>query len=168
MTTDRLFARLLGASLILLLSGLPDAAVAMTGQQAAGQQPVTQSKPATDPVTPSVATSELPDSPGAVRLQAAQEQAPLQQGQTQQAQPQPQQAPPWSPVAKPAGTAAAEMTNTGGATASEPAGVAIAPAKQRRVRAILIKMGAILGAGAALGTVIGLSQASGSKPPGSQ
>ena len=40
----------------------------------------------------------------------------------------------------------------------EPAGIAIAPAKQHRVRTIVIKVGAIIGAGAALGTVIALTQ----------
>ena len=53
-----------------------------------------------------------------------------------------------------------------GITAAEPAGIAIAPAKQHRVRTLVIKVGAILGAGAAVGTVIALTQATPSKPPG--
>jgi hypothetical protein len=53
-----------------------------------------------------------------------------------------------------------------GVAASQPAGVAIAPAKQRRVRLIVIRVGAILGAGAAVGTVVALTQATPSKPPG--
>jgi hypothetical protein len=55
-----------------------------------------------------------------------------------------------------------------GSTLSEPAGVAIAPAKQKRTRSILIKMGLIAGAGIALGTVAALSAGSPSKPPGAQ
>jgi hypothetical protein len=53
-----------------------------------------------------------------------------------------------------------------GVTAAQPAGIAIAPAKQRRVRVIVLKVGAILGAGAALGAVVALSRGTPSKPPG--
>jgi len=38
-----------------------------------------------------------------------------------------------------------------GIAASQPAGVAIAPAKQRRTRTIILRMGAIIGAGVAVG-----------------
>ncbi|HTZ84507.1 MAG TPA: hypothetical protein VMB66_15005 [Candidatus Acidoferrales bacterium] len=64
------------------------------------------------------------------------------------------------------GTAAAESPKVSGITAAEPAGVAIAPAKQRRVRTIVLKVGAIIGAAAALGTVIALTEGTSSKPPG--
>jgi len=53
-------------------------------------------------------------------------------------------------------------------TAAEPAGIAMAPAKQHRARAIVIKVGAMVGAGAALGTVLGLTAATHSKPPGAR
>jgi hypothetical protein len=69
---------------------------------------------------------------------------------------------------EPVGTAAAESISTTGVAASRPAGVAVAPAKQRRVRSILIKMGAIAGVGIAIGTTMALSQGSPSKPPGSK
>ena len=68
----------------------------------------------------------------------------------------------------PGATAAAQQGKISGSALSEPAGVAIAPAKQRRVRSILIKMGFIAGAGIALGTVAALSAASPSRPPGAQ
>jgi hypothetical protein len=68
---------------------------------------------------------------------------------------------------KPSGAAAAETEMTNGVAASRPAGVAIAPAKQRRGRALLVKLGAVLGAGAAVGTVLALSRSSSSRPPGS-
>jgi hypothetical protein len=68
---------------------------------------------------------------------------------------------------EPTGTAAAPAGKITGSAASQPAGVAIAPAKQRQVRSILIKVGALAGAGIALGTVYGLSKASPSTPPGS-
>jgi hypothetical protein len=125
--------------------------------------------------------SELPDSPGATlsRSQDAQQQnttqlawgaAPLppQSTSPQSTSPQPTQAQPsqaQSPQ-KPVGTAVAEAPNAGGVSASQPAGVAIAPAKQRRVRTIVLRMGAIVGAGVAVGSVVALTAATSSKPPG--
>ncbi len=79
-----------------------------------------------------------------------------------QSQPQPQEQTPHEPL----GTAAAESVQTTGVAASRPAGAAVAPAKQRRVRSILIKVGALVGAGVAIGTTMALSQGSPSKPPG--
>jgi hypothetical protein len=67
---------------------------------------------------------------------------------------------------RPVGTAAAEAPKVTGITAAQPAGVAIAPAKQKRVRTLVLKIGAIVGAGAAVGTVIALTAATPSKPPG--
>ena len=65
---------------------------------------------------------------------------------------------------KPVGTAAAPAESTVGITASRPAGAVIAPAKQRRARAILIRVGLIVGAGVALGTVLALTHATPSQP----
>ncbi len=103
----------------------------------------------------------LPDSPGTAwaRLQEPQSQ---QAGNSQNSQEPAQEEKPQ----RPAGTAAAEAPKVTGITAAEPAGVAIAPAKQRRVRTIVLKVGAILGAGAAIGTVVALSAGTSSKPPG--
>lgn len=123
------------------------------------------------------ALSELPDSPGAVREQQ-QDSANQQNNST--ASPTPPAAspqantPPSQPsdtqvnqkLQRPVGTAAAEAPKVSGITAAEPAGIAIAPAKQHRVRTIVIKVGAILGAGAAVGTVVALTKATPSKPPG--
>ncbi len=64
------------------------------------------------------------------------------------------------------GTAVAEAPPSSGIAASQPAGVAIAPAKQRRVRTIVLRMGAIVGAGVAVGSVVALTAATSSKPPG--
>ncbi len=99
------------------------------------------------PASQSVQKPELPDSPSVTATQQTQNTTPVQQ---------------------PTGTAAAQRGKISGSALSEPAGVAIAPAKQRRVRSILIKMGFIAGAGIALGTVAALSAASPSKPPGAQ
>ena len=67
---------------------------------------------------------------------------------------------------EPVGTAAAESIQTTGVAASRPAGAAVAPAKQRRMRSILIKVGALVGVGVAVGTTMALSKGSPSKPPG--
>ena len=48
--------------------------------------------------------------------------------------------------------------------AAEPTGTAVAPAKQRRVRKIVLKVSALVAAGAALSTVLILSETTASKP----
>jgi hypothetical protein len=68
---------------------------------------------------------------------------------------------------RPQGAAAAGAYTTGVA-AYQPAGAAIAPAKQRRSRSFLIRLGILAGAGIAVGSVVALSAASPSKPPGSR
>jgi hypothetical protein len=100
----------------------------------------------------------LPNSPGSMLLQTVDDnrQASAQQSTPKQQQPGTQE---------PVGTAAAQPVNTLGVAASKPAGAAIAPAKQRRARSILIKVGAALGAGVAIGTVVALSNSSPSRPP---
>jgi hypothetical protein len=67
---------------------------------------------------------------------------------------------------QPLGTAAAESIPTMGIAASQPAGAAVAPAKQRRVRTILIRVGAVVAGAAAVGAVVALSEGSPSRPPG--
>jgi hypothetical protein len=66
---------------------------------------------------------------------------------------------------KPVGTAAAPPEGAAGVTASRPAGAVIAPAKQRRARAILIRVGLLVGAGVAVGTVLALTRGTPSQPP---
>lgn len=124
----------------------------------------------------------LPDSPGSVETRSGSMQSdstqssPAQSGSVQSAQlapsPAPSQTPPQAqpqPQPKePLGTAAAETVPTMGIAASQPAGAALAPAKQRRVRTILIRVGAILAAGAAVGATVALSEGSPSKPPGAR
>ncbi len=117
----------------------------------------------------------LPDSPGTVRaamtareIAAAfppQDPQTSSQSQNQAAPPPPVQNPN-QPPQKPVGTAAAEAPGTSGITASEPSGAAIAPAKQHRARTIIIKVGALVGAGVAVGTIVALTMATSSKPPG--
>jgi len=113
------------------------------------------------------ASAEFPDSPGAARARsqgssAAQNSADSSPaGRSAQSSSSEEQKP-----QRPVGTAAAEAPSVSGITAAEPAGIAMAPAKQHRARAIVIKVGAIVGAGAALGTVLALTEATHSKPPG--
>jgi len=110
-------------------------------------------------------TQELPSDPAASRLQTttgttqgANDQQPA--GAQAQQQPQQNQTPP-------VGTAAApEAPAVTGVPASKPAGAVIAPAKQRRSRAFFIKLSAIVGGAAAIGTVAALAKGSPSKPPG--
>jgi hypothetical protein len=70
------------------------------------------------------------------------------------------------PGQKPVGTAAAGSVPATGVAASQPAGNAIAPGKQRRVRSIVLKTGAIIAAGVAVGSVAALTLGTSSKPPG--
>jgi len=136
---------------------------------------IAQSTSAID--TSTVASTEIPDSPGTTWAQSQQTQRESQSTQSDSSvqvnpapTPSPQsdfQAPAQDQrLQRPVGTAAAEAPKAVGITGAQPAGVAIAPAKQRRVRVILLKVGAIIGAGAAIGTVIALSAATPSKPPG--
>ncbi len=64
----------------------------------------------------------------------------------------------------PAGTAVAPYERGIGIAASRPAGAVIAPSKQRRNRQFLIRVGLLMGAAAAVGTVVALSNASPSTP----
>ncbi len=78
--------------------------------------------------------------------------------------PQPKSQQPTQPV----GAATAERVPTAGGAAAKPAGAAIAPAKQHQTRGLMIKIGAIAAAGAALGTVYALTRSTGSVPPGAR
>ena len=170
-----------------LAFGLSATVVAQSGEPAAPRDPqtvVAKQTPASAAVLASsmspssagqIAAAELPDSPGAA-WSREQDPAPQTQsnspqtatppsGQTDASQPTPAQDQGQRPQ-RPVGTAAAEAPKVKGVTAAEPAGVAIAPAKQRRVRTIVLRMGAILGAGAAVGTVVALTAGTPSRPPG--
>ena len=103
---------------------------------------------------------ELPDSPGTTAKEQKNEQKTTEPAQT----PAPSNT---RAVQKPVGTAAAEKPETVGVAGSNASGAAVAPAKPKRTRALLIKIGAIVGAGVAVGTVAALSSGSPSRPPGS-
>jgi hypothetical protein len=176
-----LTTRVMGIILALLMVWTPQMAVCGTGPAKPDDGQSAQPQPAAADKALSVSLQELPDSPSAVRqqqIELAQQETPASQSpasQTPATQAPATQAPADSPptakpssnTTRPVGTAAAEAPPSSGVAASEPAGTAIAPAKQRQVRSLLIKLGALLGAGAAVGTVMALSSATSSKPPGS-
>jgi cytoskeletal protein RodZ len=66
----------------------------------------------------------------------------------------------------PSGTAGAKAASVKGAPVAQPAGAAVAPARQHGHRSLLIKLGLLAGAGAAVGAVVALSAGSRSRPPG--
>lgn len=128
------------------------------GTQAAASAPGPANATSTQqPAGLNVAESALPENPAPANPKApAQEQQPAT----------PQSTPPAPPdnSHRPVGTAAAPYEPTTGIAASRPAGAAIAPAKQRRVRTFLISLGIIAGAGIAVGSVAALSHGSPSRP----
>jgi hypothetical protein len=141
---------------------------------ATAQQAVTQAKATTSQSAAKINNAEpLPDSPGAVqsnslvhllgREPAEDTVALLQEDQSESSSAPPAQT---APVQRPVGTAAAGASNVNAIAASQPAGVAIAPAKQHRVRTIILRTGAIIGAGVAVGIVVALTAATPPKPPG--
>lgn len=159
-----LATRLMTVGIALTLAGVPE--LARAAQEPA--PPSEQTQPAgaapSDQKTTTNTSGQEPDSPGATKAQEQQNNPPANGAASEQSAPPPSQTP---PNKKPLGTAAAEPLTPTGTGASEPAGVAIAPAKQRRARSLLIKVAAIVAAGAAVGTVYALSSATNSKPPGS-
>jgi len=151
--------RLLALGLCAITVGFPvsmnaQTAPSNTSERAANAQPGQETS-----------LEALPDSPGATlaKSQESTQQNPSAQPDSPSTDSQHEHD---EKLQRPVGTAAAEAPRVSGITAAQPAGAAIAPAKQRRVRTLVLKVGAILGASAAIGTVIALSAATPSKPPG--
>lgn len=117
-------------------------------------------EPAQNPQTSSTATTEISSSQPPEELPSAPVPQSSSQPQAQNQQSQQPQAPGQPPV----GTAAAPYEKPTGVPGSRPAGAAIAPAKQRRVRAIVISLGLVLAGAGAIGAVAGMSKASHSQP----
>ncbi len=131
-------------------------------QLALAQQPQTTDQTGT---TQAPNSAQLPEAPEA---QAVGTPALPQDAQTdQQAQQQQKQQEQNKKDQTPLGAAAAQKGVTAGGAASKPAGTAIAPAKQRQVRSLLLKLGLIAAGGAAIGTVLALTHSTASTPPGS-
>ena len=151
----------------------------------AAQEPAAQSTQTSAPANTQISSSLQPPTSVDELPSAPVPQPSLQQPQQQQSQPAPQSNPPQQqnqpaqqtaapqqPNAtqqpgtpqQPVGTAAAPYEKPTGVPGSRPAGAAIAPAKQRRVRAIVISLGLILAGAGAIGAVAGMSKASHSTP----
>lgn len=121
-------------------------------------QPVPTTRPADNNAVPPDAPSEVQRS---VQEQEQQQEEQQAAPAAAPAQPLQHQSPP-----PPLGTATAREGVTRGGLASRPAGEAIAPAKQHQVRSLVIKVALIAAAAAAVGTVVGLTRATSSIPPG--
>ncbi|GEM_PF-4065712 len=179
MTLKQIGSNSLAIALSVLLCNVPQYAAAQTAanqnsqatqSQAAGDQNAapdaqaqsTRPDPSQAPLAPVPTArpadnnSVPPDAPSEVQRsqQAQQEQAPAE---TKPVQQQP---------AAPLGTATAQQGATRGGVASKPAGEAIAPAKQRQVHSLLIKVGLLAAGAAAVGAVVGLTRGTSSVPPG--
>jgi hypothetical protein len=110
-------------------------------------------------------SAPVPQAPAKPQTQNQPQQPGQQAQQTQPAQQQNQQTQqPSAPQQAPVGTAAAPYEKPTGVPGSRPAGAAIAPAKQRRVRAIVISLAVVLAGAGAIGAVAGMSKASHSQP----
>jgi len=95
--------------------------------------------------------SELPDAPMPAQPAPQNQTAPSQTA---------------NPGSAPTGAAAAKAAQAKGTPASRPVGAAIAPAKQRGHRSLLIRVGLVAGACVAIGSVVALSKTSSAKPTG--
>ncbi len=160
--------RIFAGTLILLLTLSPDLAAASQPLSGSEEQATSQNND----------VSQLPNAPSASVLpQIAQAQDPAPQSSTTSSQ-QPASAntPQTTPQTQsdqqgsqqPVGAAAAQLGRTSGGAAAKPAGEALAPARQHRTRSLLVKLGILGGAAVAVGTVVGLSAASPSRPPGAR
>lgn len=165
-----------GHEAVLVETALPDSPGAIRSKEvrlAMAQDPTVQDPTVQDPTvqapTAPDSTTQNPDVPdpsspdSRTEIPAAQSPSPNTTAPAIPSQPSTQK-----PPQEPLGTAAAELGAASGTAASKPAGVAVAPAKQHRSRSLLFKVGAIVGAGAALGTVFALSASTSSKPPGAR
>lgn len=148
--------RILSAALIILSCWTPELASALPAQDpnSSNQQSTAQTQTSAGAAK---LDDVLPDAPSQLQPNAA-----VPSGTSSPAPSSDPQRPP----ATPDGTAAARAARVIGGPASKPAGSAIAPAKQRQTRSILIKLGVIAGAGLALGTVYALSRSAPNRPPG--
>ncbi len=133
----------------------PGSAPAAPATQPAPRQQPQQNRGTTiDPSqAPLQPVTTYPDASGAEQNTATQNESTPQRQTTLQENPQPKKTP-----EEPLGAATAGRVSTVGGAASKPAGLAIAPAKQHQTRSLLIKIGAIAAAGAAIGTVYALSR----------
>jgi hypothetical protein len=154
-----------GCLVIFMAAPVAGAAVTQTQLQRSGHQAATApATPAQSSDTTTGNTNAATPRPGAMSSSsdaAVSDDANEQQSySTLPSAPQQQQ----NGTSNPVGTAAAPYEKTTGVAASRPAGAVVAPAKQKRSRSFLIRVGLIVGSCVAVGTVVALSAGSPSRP----
>ncbi len=152
---------ILAVLLVFALLGGPQIVAAQAAQQTNEQSGTTQ--PPASAQLPEAPSAQQPVGTPALPQDQQQSDSQQQNNGAQQPKAQEQKTQDQTPV----GAAAAQKGETAGGAASKPAGTAIAPAKQRQVRSLLLKMGLIAAGGAAIGIVYALSRGTPSVPPGS-
>lgn len=180
MTLKQVGSNSLAIALSVMLCNVPQYVAAQTAAAAPSTQTTQSQAPTDQNVSPEAQTQSTRPDPSQAPLAPAPTakpadtnsvppDAPSEVQRSQQAQ---QDLPPAAPKptqqqpAAPLGTATAQQGATRGGVASKPAGEAIAPAKQRQVHSLLIKVGLLAAGAAAVGTVVGLTRGTSSVPPG--
>ena len=137
------------------------------GQNANDQQGGdTQDKPAQQPTVTPVGVDNSANNPAADEAQPSRQVGSADELTREQEQTEAARETQKKTNTQPAlGTAAAESGRTYGGAASRPAGVAIAPSKQKQSRTFLIRVAALAASAAALGTVYALSKKTSPTPP---
>jgi hypothetical protein len=132
--------------------GMLTAAVSLSAEPVPQNiQEQAQTQPSREQTAASPNSGELPDAPTPAQPD------PPRQGDPSQTE---------NPGSVPSGAAGAKAAHAKGAPAARPMGAAIAPAKQRGSRSLLIKVGLVAGACVAVGSVLALSKGSPAKPAG--
>lgn len=131
-----------------------------TGQPQAPATPGLNASTGNTGPAPAAASTGITTSPAEASQSTSSANSSNQSASSPQSGSQPEK----NGASQPLGTAAAPYEKTTGIGISRPAGAVIAPAKQKRARSILIRVGLLLGAAVAIGTVVGLSAASPNRP----
>lgn len=137
---SKCFVTLLSATALLLASQMP----LLASPQQSSSQPATAAQTTQSMTSDPKQPDTLPDAPQA----------------------QPAQAPANQQPAAPSGAAGAKTANAKGTPVAQPAGAAVAPPRQRGHHSLLLKVGLVAAGAVAVGTVVGLSERSPSRPPG--
>ena len=157
---QKIFTSFMTLVLGLVLCGAPECAQAWqqegapTPQSAQQDQSNTTIDPSKGPLQPVPTQNQQTDQNG---------QMPESYTEALPATPAPQPKPEQQ-MQQPLGAATSEGVPVVGGAASRPAGEAIAPAKQKQRRSLLIKIGLIAAVGVAAGVVAGLSEGTSAKP----
>jgi hypothetical protein len=157
---SRLRRRIANCLVIVVALPFGKAATAQSLQTLPGQQLEASAAPAPSPAAGTTNAEAQQSGAAPVNPAPAASQTNNQPAGAPQAAPQQQP----NGATAPVGTAAAPYEKGVGVAASRPAGAVIAPAKQKRTRSILIKVGLIAAAAVAIGTVVALSSGSPSTP----